>query len=554
MADSIAQAAAAASPATSAWSPFRHRVFLVLWTATLLSNVGGWMHDVGAGWLMTTLTDSPLMVSLVQTATTLPVFLLALPGGALADILDRRRLLIGTKIVMTLLAAAMGATVLTGGMTPATLLAFTFALAAGTALINPAWQAIVPALVPKAELASAISLNSVGINLSRAIGPALGGVVILGLGLAWPFLVNALSFLIVIAALLWWRPPPSAPRHLPAERFASALRSGLRYARSSEPLRSTLVRAVLFIVFASAYWSLLPLVARESLSGGADLYGLLVGSIGVGAVLGALVLPRIRQRLGPGRLVAASTAATVLVLVAFALAREPWVAALASLVAGASWLAAQSSFHVSTQMSLPDWVRGRGLAVYSTAFFGAMALGSILWGHLAGRFGTSAALLAAAAGALSCMLPAARFRLQSAGALNLAPSSHWPQPVVTGSVDADRGPVLVTVEYDVAPERAADFLEAVGSLAKARRRDGAWGWGIARDAAHPDLYLEHFFEDSWLAHMRHHERVTEDDRALQERVAAFHRGTVSPAVRHFLAADAERPALSAEPIPSAGLQ
>jgi MFS family permease len=513
----------------------------VLWTATLLSNIGGWMHDVGAGWLMTTLTSSPLMVSLVQTATTLPVFLLALPGGALADIVDRRRLLVGTKIAMTLLAAGMGAVVLSGGMTPAALLLFTFALGAGTALINPAWQAIVPSLVPKPELASAIALNSVGINLSRAIGPALAGAIILSLGLAWPFLINAVSFLAVVAALLWWRPPASAARHLPAERFVAALRSGVRYARASDPLRSTLLHAFIFIVFASAYWALLPLVVRTHLGGGADLYGLMVGCIGAGAVIGAIVLPRVRATIGASRLVLLSTIGTALVLIAFALARQPVVAAAASFVAGTSWLAAQSSFNISTQMSLPDWVRARGLAIYGTVFFGSMAFGSVLWGQLAAQFGLSASLLTAAGGALLCMLPAARLELQSGGALNLSPSSHWPEPVITGDAEPDRGPVLVTVEYRVRQEQAAEFLAALRRLAKARRRDGAFAWGVYRDASEPDRYVEQFLENSWLEHLRHHERVTEDDRALQEQVASFDSGSSAPQVRHFLAADAASP-------------
>ena len=346
-------AAATEEGEVSAWSPFRYRVFAVLWIAMLLSNVGGWMHDVGAGWLMTTLNPSPLLVSLVQAATTLPVFLLALPAGALADIVDRRRLLLIAKIYMTVIAAAMGMVVLAGRMTPEGLLLFTVALGAGTALINPAWQAIVPQLVPRQQLASAVALNSVGINVSRAIGPALAGVAIATLGLASPFLLNAVSFLAVIGALLWWRPPAPARRQLPAERWVAAMRAGLRYARSSGPLKGTLLRAIGFLLFASAYWALLPLIAREQLDGNAELYGVLVTCIGAGAVAGATMLPRLRKRYGASRLVLFSSVGTAAVLVAFALLREPAFVAGACVLAGATWIAALSSFNVSAQMSLP---------------------------------------------------------------------------------------------------------------------------------------------------------------------------------------------------------
>jgi len=256
----------------SAVGPFRHRTFAVLWAATVISNIGTWMNDVGASWLMTSLAPSPLMVSLVQAATALPIFLLALPAGALADIVDRRKLLLVVSGVMAVAALLMGLTVLAGAMTPLLLLLFTFTLGAGAALVAPSWQAIVPKLVPREELQPAVALNSVGVNISRAIGPALGGGVIVALGVAWPFLLNAVSFLSVILALLWWKPPPSPPRHLPAERFWSAMRSGIRYARASGPLKATLIRAVAFFLFGSAYWALLPLIVRQQLGGGPALY------------------------------------------------------------------------------------------------------------------------------------------------------------------------------------------------------------------------------------------------------------------------------------------
>jgi MFS family permease/quinol monooxygenase YgiN len=530
---------AARSPtaSASAWSPFRHRAFAVLWTATLVSSIGTWMHDVGAGWLMATLAPSPLMVSLVQAATTLPVFLLALPAGALADIVDRRRLLLVVQSAMATIALTLGLVVAAGRITAVALLAFTFALGACAALLAPAWQSIVPRLVPREELASAVALNSVGINVSRAIGPALGGVVIAGLGIAWPFLINAASFLAVMAAVAWWRPAAVAHRPLGAERFGSAIRAGLRYARSSSPLRATLARAAVFFVFISAYWALLPLIVRQQLGGDARLYGALVTCIGVGAVTGALLLPRVRARLGPDRLVALGTVGSAVTLLTFALGRDVVAAAAASLIAGASWIAVLSSLNVSAQMSLPDWVRARGLSVYNAVFFGSMAAGSVLWGQVADRFGIAAALVAASIGAVLGIAVVRRFHLQSGGTLDLSPSAHWPQPLVASSVDADRGPVMVTVEYRIDPGHLSRFLAALDELAAERRRNGAYAWSVYQDAAQPGRLVETFVEESWLEHLRHHERVTGADRDIQARVLAFHAGSAPPLVTHYLPPD-----------------
>lgn len=521
----------------SAWSPFRHLPFAVLWTAMLLSNVGGWMHDVGAGWLMTTLNPSPLWVSLVQAATTLPVFLLALPAGALADMLNRRRLLIIAMWFMAIIAFAIGTVVALGRITPVSLLAFTLAMGVGTAMLTPAWQSIVPQLVPRQELAAAVALNSVGFNVSRAIGPALGGAAIAAFGLASPFLMNAVSFVIVIGALLWWRPLAQTTTPLPAERWVAAMRAGVRYVRSSQPLKATLLRAIAFLVFASAFWALLPLLAREQLGGGVGLYGVLVTCIGAGAVGGALVLPMLRKRHGPARVVLASSVITAAVLVSYALNREPMFAAVTSVIAGGAWIAAVSSFNISAQMSLPDWVRARGLAVFSAVFFGSLAAGSTFWGQVATMFGIPTALLAAAGGALAAAAIGARVPLQAGGEHDFTPSSHWPQPIVSETVEQERGPVMVTIEYRIDARRTTEFLAALEPLAQSRRRDGAFAWGVFRDAAEPGRMLEYFFEESWLDHLRHHARVTQSDRELQARVQAFHTDPTPPRVSHFVPAD-----------------
>jgi MFS family permease len=404
-------------PQTSAWSPLRHRDFAVLWSAALVSNIGSWMHDAAAGWLMTTLSAAPSMVVLVQAATAAPVFLLALPAGTLADRVDKRWLQIITQTVMLVLAALLGMVVLTGSATPTLLLVFTFAMGCCTAVLSPAWQSIMPQLVPRPELQSAIALHAVGMNISRAIGPALGGLIIVAAGLAWPFFINAASFVAVIAALLWWRAPQAAPAPASTESrpgFMAALLQGLALPRSHRALQNTLWRSVMFYVFGSCYWALLPLVARVQLQGTAKLFGVLVGCIGAGAVLGAMLLPRLRQRLGLDGVVVAGTLGTAAALTGYALLRIPALGMVASLLAGASWIASLSSLNVAAQLAVPDWARGRGMALYTAVFYGCLAVGSIAWGQVAEHIGLTATLLIAAAGAVLCLMPARLLPLKAA--------------------------------------------------------------------------------------------------------------------------------------------
>ncbi|HIP77801.1 MAG TPA: MFS transporter [Kiloniellaceae bacterium] len=520
--------------ATGAWAPFGSRAFAVLWIATVVSNIGTWMNDVGAGWLMTELSPSPFIVAAVQAATTLPVFLFALLAGAIADIVDRRKMLIVVNLLLGLATMALSLLVAADAITPLLLLVFTFLLGTGAAFLAPAWQAIVPKLVPRDLLTPAIALNSMGINVSRAIGPALAGLLIVTVGLFAPFAINALSFLVVIAALLWWKPPMETARRLPPEHVGGAVRSGLRYALNSRPLKATLVRAAAFFAFASAYWAMLPLIARQVLEGGATLYGVLLGALGAGAVAGAVVLPALRKALGPNRAVAAGTIGTALVLAAFAVVPNPVVAVVASVFAGMSWIAVLSSLHVSAQTALPDWVRARGLSIFLTVFFGAMSLGSLVWGQLASMAGIPAALLTAAAGALIFVPLTRRARLGQGGEMDLAPSMHWPTPLVGIDHAEERGPVMIQVTYEIAEPEQAAFHDLMAELAGARRRGGAYGWTLMQDAEAPGRFVETWFEASWIQHLRHHERVTGDDRALQIKIRALHRGSEDPSVRHFL--------------------
>jgi MFS family permease len=522
-------------PTGSPWSPFRHLVFSALWTATVVGNVGTWMSNAASGWLMTTLDPAPLIISLVQVATALPMVLFALPAGALADILDRRRLLIAVQLLMALTATLLAILVLLEAMTPWRLLAFTFVAGIGAALAAPAWQAMVPQLVPRSDLQAAVALNSVGVNISRAIGPALAGLVITALGMAAPFFLNAASFVAVILVLLWWSSSHRATGSLPAERFDHAIRTGLRYVRESRPLRATLGRATSFFLFASAYWALLPLIARDLVSGGPELYGALLGAIGVGAVIGAFTLPPLKAWLGPDRLTAAGAVGTALALIFFALAREPWAALAASFVSGITWIIALSNLNVSTQVALPDWVRARGVAVFVTVMSGAMTLGSIVWGQMAAAYGVPTALEAAAAGALVAVALTWRWKLQTAAGLDLAPSMHWPAPIVAGHVALERGPVMVTIEYRIDPDQTQAFVTTMNELAPERRRDGAFAWNLFEDAAQPGHWLESFLVESWGEHLRQHSRVTASAAALQEHVQAFQCGDGQPRVVHWIA-------------------
>jgi predicted MFS family arabinose efflux permease len=519
--------------ASSSWSPFRHRAFAVLWTATLVSNIGAWMYNAGSAWLMTSLTTDPLLISLVQVATSLPMFLFALPAGALTDIVDRRKFLIVGESATTLISAIFAALVWFNLATPSILLLSTFLIGVGSALTLPAWQAIVPQLVPRDDLAPAIAANSVGVNVSRAIGPALGGVIIGALGIAAPFWVNAISNLATVGSLIRWHTARKPSGRLPAERFASAIRTGFRHARHNRHLRGTLMRTLGFFPFASAYWALLPLVARSQISGGPELYGALLGAIGTGAVAGAFCLPRLKARIGPDRMVRAGTIGTAITLVLFGFAREPIVALLASFIAGASWIAVMANLNVSAQVALPDWVRGRGLAMFSTVMFAGMTLGSAVWGQIAGTAGLPMAHFVAAAGILTAIPLTWRWKLQTGAGIDLTPSMHWPTPVLALDVESDRGPVLITVEYRItAQKNRKPFLSAIEKLARERGRDGAYAWGIFEDTARPGLFLETFLVESWLEHLRQHQRVTNADRILEEHVHNLLGGP--PEVRHLI--------------------
>jgi len=526
--------AASESPALSRLGPFRHASFTALWIATIVSNIGGWMYGTASGWLMTSLNPDPLVVALVQAAASLPMFLLAIPAGALADIIDLRKLLVGTEIAITLTSAAFALIVWLDLVTPGNLLLFTFLNGVIGAMQAPAWQAVVPQLVPAQSLQGAIAANSVGINISRAVGPALGGIVLARFSPSVPFWINAVSYLGMVAVLWCWRPPQRGRRHLPVEQFGSAIRTGFRHTRNNPHLKAAIIRGAAFFLFGTAYWALLPLIAREQIAGGPELYGFILAVMGASAIGGAFALRWLESKLGADWLVAAGTIGTAVAMALFGVARGPALALLASVIAGAAWTVAVATLNVSAQLALPDWVRGRGLAMFVTVFFGAMAGGSAIWGQVASTFGLDAAQFIAAAGAVAVIPLTWRWKLGTGAGVDQTPSMHWPEPIVTHDVERHEGPVLVTVEYQIDPRNREQFLAATEQLGYERRRNGAYGWGVFEDSASEGRMLETFLVESWVEHLRQHERVTQEDRVLQELVNQFQTADSAPQVTHFI--------------------
>ena len=523
------------SPATSsgAWSPLKLATFRALWLAILGSNIGTWVNDVAASWVMAENTGSPLMVALVQSATTVPVVLLALVAGTLADIVDRRRYLLATQAWMLAVAATMAVLTHLQLLRPTLLVVLTFCMGCGAAMAMPAQAAIVSELVPQPMLASAVALNSIGINIARSLGPAIGGVIVAQLGATWAFAFNALSFAAMLVVLLRWQRAPGASS-LPPEGFGAGLKAGLRYASRAGHLQAVLIKSAGFFFFASAMTALLPVVVRGQMHGGAGLYGLLLGCVGVGAVSGALLLPRLRARLDRDLLVLLATLALAVSLAGLALSRSLWVLPLAMLVNGFAWITVLSSLQIAAQTSVPAWVRARALALYIMVFSLGMAAGGLCWGALAQRASPTLALLVAAAGAVLAGLLVWRVRIAGTETLDLRPAGHWPAPELAVAVSHDRGPVLVTVEYRIDAEDRPRFHDCMRELGRIRRRDGAVIWGVAEDVATPGVHLEYFVAPSWLEHLRQHERITADDQPVQARLRELHRGERHPVVRHFV--------------------
>ncbi len=507
--------------AESHWGVFGNSAFVVILVATSLSSVGLAMFDTASAWMMTSLNPSPRLVSAVQVATTLPLFLLTLPAGALSDVVDPRRLLIVAQVGIVAISLAFAAAVSAGLASPASLLGASFLLGVGGALSAPAWLLIAPMLVPRSKLDSAIAIDSASYSVARAIGPAIAGYAIAKLSIAVPFWCCWAGNLALLAGLIWWRAPRRPRETLPAERLISAMMTGVRYVRYSREMDATLIRAAAFFPFASAYLALLPLVARDQTGNGPEVYGELMAAIGLGSIAASFALNWLKARLGPNGLAALGTVGTIVALFLFAAAREPATALTASLVAGASWIITLTTFMVSAQVALPEWVRGRGLALFLTVYFGALTLGSAVWGEVATLKGVPFALSAAGAGALIGMAVTWRWRLQTGAALNLTPSMRWRAPAFLNRVPDDQGPILAIAEYRIDPADGDAFLAAMQDISLERRRDGGYAWHIFEDPDEEGKVIETYLVHSALELKYRQARETMADQMMEDRAAQF---------------------------------
>jgi MFS family permease len=515
----------------NAFEPLKIPLFRDRWVASTVSSLGTWMQDTAGTWLMTVLTTSPLLIALMQTAASLPVLFLGLLAGATADIYERRRLLIFWQCWMLASVAVLAVLTFIGLITPVTLLLFTFLLNIGSAMNNPAWQAIVPELVPRDQIPNAVTLNAASNNIARALGPALGGLMIAAYavphrGAGWVFALNSASFAGVIWILWRWKRAPVFKSALPSERIAGSVRSGLRYLRHAPDLQGPLIRAFIFTFFVSAVWALLALVAKSDLHQGAMGYGILNACLGVGAVIGATLLARIRQRVDADTLLLSTGMYYVATMLILALVRIPAVVIVVLIGAGFAWTTTMSTLNVSVQLSVPAWVYARALGVYLMAFQGGLALGSVLWGAIAERSSTRVSLICAAIG-LGVSLPFLRRIHILKGVLPDVTPYQWkrPLPGFAAAANLDEGPVRISVDYRIPPENYSEFTRVIRLLEGVRLRGGAVRWGIYRDAADAEHLNETFIMESWLDFLRSRERMTLADQVIREQVYVLHRDT-----------------------------
>lgn len=519
---------------TSTLAPLKQPVFRMLWTAWLTANVCMWMNDIAAAWQMTSLSASPAMVALVQTASTLPVFLLGLPSGALADILDRRRYFMVTQFWVAAVAVLTCLVMLAGGMTPALLLGLTFANGIGLAMRWPVFAALVPELVSQKELPAALALNAIAMNASRIAGPLLAGALLASAGSPWVFALNAVLSVAAGLLIMRWRREARASS-LPGERFLGAIRVGVQHVRQSSRMRVVLLRLALFFLHASALMALLPLVARQLPGGDAGTFTLLMAALGVGAISAALYLPRLRMRMNRDVLVRAGNCTQALATLVVAFAPNVWLALPAMLVAGMGWIVAANSLTMSAQLALPNWVRARGMSIYQMTLMGSSAAGAALWGGLASLSSVAVSLGTATACSLAGLWLTRHLQIEGADNEDFSPHVR-PPPQTRIPIPPHAGPVLVTIEYRIDPARADAFREVMEETRRSRLRQGALSWELFHDTTDPGIYIEYLLDDNWVEHLRRFERFTASDDALRRRRLDFHIGEMPPVMRRCVAA------------------
>ena len=523
----------------SIFSALGEPFFKILWIANVVSLVGSWMHETGAAWLMTSMTLSPFMVAMIQTSMTFPLFLMALPAGALADIIDRRKLLIAVQLTMLTSAFVLGGITLAGIVTPVTLLLLTFSLGLAAAVNAPAWQSIIPELVSQRHLQSAVTLGSVAFNIARVVGPVLGGIVLAITGPACVFFLNALSFSGVILSLLRWK--YSQPEQiLPAERFVGAIRTGVRYVRNVPQVKTILIRMAVFSLFGNSLWTFLPIIARVRLQLDAWGFGLLLCFFGVGGLLGAAILPWAGQHFKYNSLSNISTLLFAAAIGLLSFSNTFFLTSLALLVGGIAWLVLISTYNTAILSIVPSWVRGRVMSVFMLAFFGPFAIGSTLWGSFASWFGITATLVVTSVSTALGLVFIIQKHISEPHGTDLTPTEYWPQ--FTGEIEPrmNEGPILVVAEYSIAPEHSEMFLSSMSSLKTVRMRDGAYRWNLFRDAEVPDRFIESFIVESWAEYLRQHERFTASDGGVVDLVKSCQKEGEPVSIRHFIAEPVKR--------------
>ncbi len=514
----------------SALSPLRYPVFRDIWAASTLSNLGGLIQSVGAAWLMIAIAPSADMVALVLASFNLPITLLSLVAGAVADNLDRRKLMLAAQGFLLVVSATLAICVWSGWITPWLLLAFTFLIGCGMAFNAPAWQASVGDMVPRAELPGAVALNSMGFNLARSAGPAIGGAIVAAAGAAAAFAVSAVSNTALIAVLLRWRPPLN-PNPLPRETLGTAVAAGVRFVAGSPAIRKVLLRSAIYCIGASALMALMPLLAKDLIGGGPLTYGLLLGAFGVGAVAGAIGNARLRQLMSTEAIVRLTSIGFAVAAAIASVSTHLLVTMAAMLLAGAGWLLAMATFNVAVQMSAPRWVVARALSIYQMAAFGGLAAGSWLWGEVAAKESVTLSLLAASVVMLACAALGRWLPLAQTEELNLDLLRLWKEPSTVVPVDARTGPVVITIEYVIRETDIAEFMGTMVERRRVRRRDGARNWRLLRDLADAEVWIERYETPTWLDYVRHNSRMTYHDAAISERLRALHCGPGEPGVR-----------------------
>jgi MFS family permease len=516
-------------------APLRLPVFRRIWLASLLSNLGLLIQGVGAAWAMTQMTSSADKVALVQTALMLPIMLISMPAGAIADMYDRR-----IVALFSLAIALLGATGLTvlawlDMVTPEILLAFCFIVGSGMALFGPAWQSSVIEQVPAETLPSAVALNGISYNIARSFGPAIGGVVVATAGAVAAFAANAVLYVPLLIVLFLWR-RDSEPSRLPRERLNRAIVSGVRYIANSPSIRIVLVRTLVTGVLGGSVSALMPLVARDLLHGGAQTYGIMLGAFGMGAVIGALNITEVRKRMSGEAAVRACALSMGGAIAAVALSREPVLTATALVIAGAVWMLSVALFNIGVQLSAPRWVAGRSLAAFQASIAGGIAIGSWGWGRLTDAAGVETALLVSAGLMFASPLLGLWLGMPRVGARN-EDAEVLADPEVRLSLTGRSGPLVVEIEYRVAPDNARPFHNVMQEVQLSRQRNGAYGWSIARDIADPELWTERYHCPTWLDYLRQRNRSTQSERALHQQAIDFHLGPEPIRVRRML----ERP-------------